>query len=44
MLNRNDISAAPVNPASQFEAADNSALVEEDFNDATYIGGRFSLA
>ncbi len=44
VLNRNDISAAPVNPASQFEIADNSALVEEDFNDAEYIGGRFSLA
>ena len=44
VLNRNDISAAPVNPASQFEIADNSVLVEEDFNDAEYIGGRFSLA
>ena len=44
VLNRNDISAAPINPASQFETADNSGLVEEDFNDATYVGGRFSLA
>ena len=44
VLNRNDISASPVNPGSQFEVADNSALVEEDFNDATYVGGRFSLA
>ena len=44
VLNRNDISAAPVNPASQFELARNSHLVEEDFNDAEYIGGRFSLA
>ena len=44
VLNRNDISASPVNPGSQFEAAENGALVEEDFNDATYIGGRFSLA
>ena len=44
VLNRNDISAAPVSPASQFELADNSHLVEEDFNDAEYIGGRFSLA
>ena len=44
VLNRNDISGAPVHPDSQFETADNSSLVEEDFNDATYIGGRFSLA
>ncbi len=44
VLNRNDISAAPVNPGSQFEIADNSALVEEDFNNAEYIGGRFSLS
>ena len=44
VLNRNDISAAPVSPDSQFELADNSHLVEEDFNDAEYIGGRFSLA
>ena len=44
VLNRNDISASPINPASQFETADNSGLVEEDFNDATYVGGRFSLA
>ena len=44
VLNRNDISAAPINPASQFETAKNSGLVEEDFNDATYVGGRFSLA
>ena len=44
VLNRNDISRAPVHPDSRFESADNSALVEDDFNDATYIGGRFSLA
>ncbi len=44
VLNRNDISASPINPASQFETADNSGLVKEDFNDATYVGGRFSLA
>ena len=44
VLNRNDRSGAPVHPDSPFEAADNSALVENDFNDATYYGGRFSLA
>ena len=44
VLNRNDISGHPVHPDSPFEAADNGALVEEDFNDATYVGGRFSLA
>ena len=44
VLNRNDISGAPIHPGSQFEAANNGALVEEDFNDATYVGGRFSLA
>ena len=44
VLNRNDASRAPVHPDSQFEIADNSALVEEDFNDAEYIGGRISLA
>ena len=44
VLNRNDISRAPIHPDSRFESADNSALVEDDFNDATYIGGRFSLA
>ena len=44
VLNRNDISAAPIHPDSPFEAADNSALVEDDFNDATYAGGRVSLA
>ena len=44
VLNRNDISAAPLHPNSTFEAADNSALVEDDFNDATYAGGRVSLA
>ena len=44
LLNRNDISAAPVNPASTFEAADNSHLVEDDFNDADYLGGRIGLA
>ncbi len=43
LLNRNDISAAPVHPDSTFEAADNSALVEDDFNDADYLGGRVSL-
>ena len=44
VLNRNDISRAPIHPDSPFEAADNSALVEDDFNDATYAGGRLSLA
>ena len=43
LLNRNDISAAPINPASTFEAADNSHLVEDDFNDADDLGGRISL-
>ena len=44
VLNRNDISRAPIHPDSPFEAADNSALVEDDFNDAIYAGGRLSLA
>ncbi len=44
VLNRNDVSAAPVNPDSTFEAADNSALVEDDFNDADYLGGRIGFA
>ena len=44
LLNRNDISAAPLNPASTFEAADNSHLVEDDFNDADYLGGRVGLS
>ena len=44
VINRNDISAAPVNPNSTFDQLDNSALAEEDFNDARYVGGRFSLA
>ena len=44
LLNRNDISASPVNPASTFEAADNSHLVEDDFNDADYVGGRVGLS
>ncbi len=44
LLNRNDISASPVNPASTFEAADNSQLVEDDFNDADYLGGRIGLS
>ncbi len=43
LLNRNDISAAPIHPDSPFEAANNSALVEDDFNDADYLGGRLSL-
>ena len=43
LLNRNDISASPVNPASTIEAADNSHLVEDDFNDADYLGGRIGL-
>ena len=43
VLNRNDISAAPIHPDSPFEAADNSAFVEDDFNDAIYAGGRLSL-
>ena len=43
LLNRNDISAAPIHPDSPFEAADNSHLVEDDFNDADYLGGRISL-
>ena len=44
VINRADISRAPVHPDSPFEAADNSALVENDFNDARYVGGRVSLA
>ncbi|MCY4211860.1 MAG: TonB-dependent receptor [Gammaproteobacteria bacterium] len=44
VINRNDISAAPVHPDSTFDQLDNSALAEEDFNDARYVGGRFSLA
>jgi iron complex outermembrane receptor protein len=44
VINRNDISGAPVNPATPFAAADNSLLVEEDFNDATYTGGRIGIA
>ena len=40
----NDISAAPVHPDTTFDQLDNSALAEEDFNDARYVGGRFSLA
>ena len=44
VLNRADISGAPIHPDSTFEAADNSALVENDFNDARYVGGRVSLA
>ena len=46
VLNRNtaNVSAGFIHPDSPFEAAENSALVEEDFNDATYVGGRFSLA
>ena len=43
LLNRNDISASPVHPDSTFEMADNSHLVEDDFNDASYLGGRVSL-
>ena len=44
VLNRNRITGGPIHPNSTFEAADNSALVEDDFNDATYAGGRVSLA
>ncbi len=46
VLNRNtaNVSAGFIHPDSPVEAADNSALVEEDFNDAEYIGGRISLA
>lgn len=35
----------PYDPNSQveFRAADNSALVEDDFNDTTYTGGRLAL-
>ena len=44
VINRNDISAAPVHPDTTFDQLDNSALAEEDFNDARYVGGRFSLA
>lgn len=44
VINRNDITGAPVNPATPFEAADNSQFVEEDFNDATYGGARFGVA
>ncbi|MFW6092858.1 MAG: TonB-dependent receptor [Pseudomonadota bacterium] len=44
VINRNDITAAPVNPNTPFEAADNSQFVEDDFNDATYAGARFGVA
>ena len=44
VINRNDISGAPVHPDSTFDQLDNSALAEEDFNDARYVGGRVSLA
>ena len=44
VINRNDISAAPVHPDSTFDQLDNSALAEDDFNDARYVGGRISLA
>ena len=46
VLNRNtaNVSAGFIHPDSPVEAAQNSALVEDDFNDATYIGGRFSLS
>ena len=44
LLNRNDISGAPVHPDSPFEAADNSHLVEDDFNDAGYAGARVGFA
>ena len=44
VLNRNDISGAPIHPDSPFEAADNSALVEDDFNDADYLGARIGLS
>lgn len=44
VINRNDITQAPVNPATSFQAADNSQFVEDDFNDATYAGARFGLA
>jgi len=44
VINRNDISGFPVNPNTSFEAADNSRFVEEDFNDATYTGGRFTVS
>ena len=44
VLNRNDILKGFIHPDSPFEAADNRALVEDDFNDASYYGGRFSLA
>ena len=43
-LLRNAISGETIHPDTPFEVADNSSLVEEDFNDATYVGGRFSLA
>ncbi|MEX2525708.1 MAG: TonB-dependent receptor [Gammaproteobacteria bacterium] len=44
VINRNDITAAPVNPNTPFEAADNSRFVEGDFNDATYSGGRIGVS
>ena len=46
VLNRNtaNVSAGFIHPDSPIEAADNSSLVENDFNDAEYIGGRVSLA
>ncbi|MDZ7684342.1 MAG: hypothetical protein U5O39_04520 [Gammaproteobacteria bacterium] len=40
----NDITGAPVNPNTPFEAADNSDLVENDFNDASYNGARFGAS
>lgn len=44
VINRNDITGAPVNPNTPFEAADNSSFVENDFNDASYNGARFSAS
>lgn len=44
VINRNDISNAPVNPNTPFQAADNSQFIKQDFNDANYTGGRFSLS
>jgi outer membrane receptor protein involved in Fe transport len=44
VINRNDISQAPVNPNTPFEAADNSQFVKNDFNDTVYAGARVGFS
>lgn len=46
VVNRNQISlgGSTILPDATVIRSDNSGLVEENFNDATYAGGRFSLA